>query len=212
MRMAICSRRYRAASGSSRPTASNWGCSTQVIGRQTASSAKMGRRCSLRRTTECCGSGQRRRALAFNSEGETGRWGDRNGLPFLPLSHSSHMQALILSEYRKFTLADVPRPELGPTDVLVRVAACGICGSDVHGYDGSSGRRVPPIVMGHEAAGTVAEVGSDVRRVKVGDRVTFDSTISCSKCEACQRGDVNLCTSRRVLGVSCGEYRQPGAF
>src|SRR3954453_12101032 len=122
------------------------------------------------------------------------------------------MQALVLTEYRKFTLADVPRPELGPTDVLVRVAACGICGSDVHGYDGSSGRRVPPIVMGHEAAGTIAEVGPAVRRAKIGDRVTFDSTISCGKCEACQRGDVNLCTSRRVLGVSCGEYRQPGAF
>jgi L-iditol 2-dehydrogenase len=122
------------------------------------------------------------------------------------------MQSLVLSEYRKFTLADVPRPELGPNDVLVRVAACGICGSDVHGYDGSSGRRVPPIVMGHEAAGTVAEVGSDVRRVKVGDRVTFDSTISCGACEACRRGEVNLCTKRRVLGVSCNEYRQPGAF
>jgi L-iditol 2-dehydrogenase len=122
------------------------------------------------------------------------------------------MQALVLTEYRKLTLADVPPPELGPKDVLVRVAACGICGSDVHGYDGSSGRRVPPIVMGHEAAGTVVEVGPAVRRVTAGDRVTFDSTISCGGCEACQRGAVNLCVNRRVLGVSCGEYRQPGAF
>jgi L-iditol 2-dehydrogenase len=122
------------------------------------------------------------------------------------------MQALVLTAHRKFELQDVARPQLGPNDVLVRVAACGICGSDVHGYDGSSGRRVPPIIMGHEAAGTVAEVGSAVDRVKVGDRVTFDSTISCGDCDACRRGNVNLCVHRRVLGVSCPDYRQHGAF
>src|SRR5215475_3439642 len=63
------------------------------------------------------------------------------------------MKALLLSEYRRLELAEVetPRPQAG--EVLVRVAACGICGSDVHGYDGSSGRRIPPIIMGHEAAG-----------------------------------------------------------
>ena len=122
------------------------------------------------------------------------------------------MQALVLTGYRKLELQNVDRPTIGPNDVLVRVAACGICGSDVHGYDGSSGRRVPPIIMGHEAAGTIAEIGTVVDRVKVGDRVTFDSTISCSDCEACRRGDVNLCVHRRVLGVSCPEYRQHGAF
>src|SRR5829696_1320566 len=109
------------------------------------------------------------------------------------------MQALLLTDYRKLTLTEADRPTIGPNDVLIRVAACGICGSDVHGYDGSSGRRVPPIIMGHEAAGTVAEVGSAVDRVKVGDRVTFDSTISCGGCQACGRGDVNLCVHRRVL-------------
>jgi L-iditol 2-dehydrogenase len=122
------------------------------------------------------------------------------------------MQALVLTEYRKFELQDVDRPKIGPNDVLVRVAACGICGSDVHGYDGSSGRRVPPIIMGHEAAGTIAEVGSAVHGVRVGDRVTFDSTISCGRCDSCRRGAVNLCVDRRVLGVSCGDYRQHGAF
>jgi L-iditol 2-dehydrogenase len=122
------------------------------------------------------------------------------------------MQALVLTDYRKLELHDVERPTIGPDEVLVRVAACGICGSDVHGYDGSSGRRRPPIIMGHEAAGTIAEVGAAVDRAKVGDRVTFDSTISCGQCEACERGDVNLCVSRRVLGVSCGDYKQNGAF
>jgi L-iditol 2-dehydrogenase len=122
------------------------------------------------------------------------------------------MKALVLTDYRKLELIDAERPHVGPTDVLVRVAACGICGSDVHGYDGSSGRRIPPIIMGHEAAGVVAEVGAAVNRAHVGDRVTFDSTISCGRCQACLRGDVNLCEHRRVLGVSCGDYRQHGAF
>jgi L-iditol 2-dehydrogenase len=66
------------------------------------------------------------------------------------------MKALVLREYRKLELEDVPQPIPGRSEVLLQVAACGICGSDVHGYDGSSGRRIPPIVMGHEAAGTVA--------------------------------------------------------
>jgi L-iditol 2-dehydrogenase len=122
------------------------------------------------------------------------------------------MNALVLSEYRQFTLADLPVPVCGPAEVLVQVAACGICGSDVHGFDGSSGRRIPPIVMGHEAAGIVAAVGSNVRTVSPGDRVTFDSTVYCARCEFCLRGDINLCENRQVVGVSCGEYRRPGAF
>lgn len=122
------------------------------------------------------------------------------------------MNALILSEYRQFTIEDVPLPVCGPKDVLVQVAACGICGSDVHGFDGSSGRRIPPIVMGHEAAGIVTAVGSDVRSVSPGDRVTFDSTVYCAQCEFCLRGEVNLCENREVVGVSCGEFRRAGAF
>src|SRR6266481_4792777 len=70
------------------------------------------------------------------------------------------MKVLLLSKYRHLELADLPEPTAGPGEVLIRVAACGICGSDVHGYDGSSGRRIPPIVMGHEAAGRIAAVGS----------------------------------------------------
>jgi L-iditol 2-dehydrogenase len=66
--------------------------------------------------------------------------------------------------------------------------------------------------MGHEAAGIVVSVGSDVHSVSPGDRVTFDSTVYCSKCEFCLRGEINLCENRQVVGVSCGEYRRPGAF
>src|SRR5690606_12459530 len=92
------------------------------------------------------------------------------------------------------------------------VKACSICGSDVHEYDGSSGRRIPPIIMGHEASGVVEAVGADVVGCQPGDRVTFDSTMYCGKCWYCRRGESNLCDNRMVLGVSCAEYSSPGAM
>jgi len=122
------------------------------------------------------------------------------------------MNALLLKEYLNLELVDMPKPEIGPHDVLVRVRACGICGSDVHGLDGKTGRRIPPLVMGHEAAGEVAETGSDVRDLRPGDRVTFDSTVYCGRCFHCLRGEANLCDNREVLGVSPGPYRRHGAF
>lgn len=122
------------------------------------------------------------------------------------------MKALVLTDYRKLELQDLPKPNPGPGEVLIRVEACGVCGSDVHGYDGSTGRRIPPLVMGHEAAGVVADVGAGVTRFQLGQRVTFDSTVSCGQCFFCKRGDVNLCDARQVLGVSCGDYRRAGAF
>src|SRR3989454_6984090 len=122
------------------------------------------------------------------------------------------MKGLLLKQYMELEVADLPRPEIGPGDVLIRVGACGICGSDVHGLDGSTGRRIPPLVMGHEAAGVIAEAGCNVRDWKAGDRVTFDSTVSCGRCHFCRRGEINLCDNRQVLGVSCGDYRRNGAF
>lgn len=122
------------------------------------------------------------------------------------------MKALVLEAYNRLVYKDMPDPEIGSEEVLVEVAACGICGSDVHGMDGSTGRRVPPLIMGHEAAGTIVDVGAAVQGWQPGDRVTFDSTIYCGKCYYCRAGQVNLCSDRRVLGVSPGEYRQHGAF
>jgi L-iditol 2-dehydrogenase len=122
------------------------------------------------------------------------------------------MKALVLKEYKQFAVEDVPEPKIGASDVLVAVKACGICGSDVHGMDGSTGRRRPPIIMGHEAAGVIAKAGEKASGWKSGDRVTFDSTIYCGQCDFCRAGRINLCGRRRVLGVSCEEYRQDGAF
>jgi len=123
------------------------------------------------------------------------------------------MKALVLKHYNVFEYTDMDKPAIArDDDVLIRVKACGICGSDVHGMDGSTGRRIPPIVMGHEASGVIAEVGRNVTRWKKGDAVTFDSTIYCGVCYYCRRGQINLCDARRVAGVSCSEYRQHGAF
>ena len=122
------------------------------------------------------------------------------------------MKALILEKYNELVFRETEIPELKPGWVLVKVAACGICGSDVHGMDGSTGRRQPPVIMGHEASGIIYQIASDVSDWNIGDRVTFDSTISCSECYYCRHGDINLCENRRVLGVSCDEYRQNGAF
>ena len=122
------------------------------------------------------------------------------------------MKALLLKQYMQLELTDMPKPTIQADEVLVRVKACGICGSDVHGIDGSTGRRIPPLVMGHEAAGVVAEIGSEVKHFREGDRVTFDSTIYCGHCFYCRKGRPNLCDNRLVLGVSCEDYRQHGAF
>ena len=118
----------------------------------------------------------------------------------------------MLTEYGRLALKEVERPRIAADEVLVRVRACGICGSDVHGMDGSTGRRIPPLIMGHEAAGEIAEVGAAVSGWKGADRVTFDSTVYCGSCWHCRRGEVNLCDQRRVLGVSCAEFRRDGAF
>jgi L-iditol 2-dehydrogenase len=140
----------------------------------------------------------------------TGRYLD--GLTHLHRNARSQLKALLLTEYKKLSVAEIDEPEIGSDDLLVQVGACGICGSDVHGYDGSSGRRIPPLVMGHEAAGMVTAVGTNVTKFAVGDRVTFDSTVSCGECHFCRRGEINLCDNRMVLGVSCGDYRRYGAF
>ena len=124
------------------------------------------------------------------------------------------MKALLLKEYNNLVYTDVPEPHIAPDEVLVQVKACGICGSDAHGVDGSTGRRIPPIVMGHEASGVIAALGSAPcgSGWQVGDRVTFDIAVYCGRCYFCRRGMINLCDQRRIVGVSTPEFRMHGAF
>lgn len=122
------------------------------------------------------------------------------------------MKALLLEKYNQLVYTDVPEPEITSDEVLVRVKACGICGSDIHGFDGSTGRRIPPLIMGHEASGVIARTGSGVTGWKPGDRVTFDSTVYRLDDWFTLRGLYNLSDNREVLGVSPGTYRRHGAF
>jgi len=122
------------------------------------------------------------------------------------------MKALVHTKPYCLEYSDFPDPVPADDEVLIRVKACGICGSDVHGFTGKTGRRIPPLIMGHEAAGIVEEAGKDVDGFEKGDRVCFDSTVYCSKCEACRQGRVNRCDKRQVLGVSVPAFRRHGAF
>jgi L-iditol 2-dehydrogenase len=122
------------------------------------------------------------------------------------------MKALVLEEYRKLVYKDVADPEIKSDEVIIKVKACGICGSDVHGFDGSTGRRQPPVIMGHEASGIIMETGSEVTRWKKGDRVTFDSTVYPLDDWYTLKGRYNLSEGREVIGVSPEEYRRHGAF
>ncbi|MCX6237812.1 MAG: galactitol-1-phosphate 5-dehydrogenase [Bacteroidia bacterium] len=122
------------------------------------------------------------------------------------------MKALVLEKYNELVFKEVPDPEIHPNEVLVKVKACGICGSDVHGLDGSTGRRIPPMIMGHEASGVIVKTGVDVHNWKTGDRVTFDSTVYPLNDWFTLEGMYNLSDNREVLGVSPGTYKRDGAF
>jgi threonine dehydrogenase-like Zn-dependent dehydrogenase len=122
------------------------------------------------------------------------------------------MKALVLEACNKLVYKDVPDPVILDNEVLVRVKACGICGSDVHGMDGSTGRRIPPIIMGHEASGEIAETGKAVRAWKPGDRVTFDSTVYPLDDWYTLKGMYNLSDNREVIGVSPGILQTKWSF
>ena len=86
-------------------------------------------------------------------------------------------------------------------EVKIKVKAAGICGSDIHGYQGITGRRIPPLIMGHEFSGVINEVGSDVENLKVGDRITAFPMDFCGECQSCRNGKVQFCPSKKQFGV-----------
>jgi L-iditol 2-dehydrogenase len=109
------------------------------------------------------------------------------------------MQAVRLSGVREVTARAVEQREPGPAEVVLRVEACGVCGTDRHMVAGEYPASLP-VTLGHEFAGTVVGTGPDAE-IAVGARVAVDPNISCGQCRACRRGDVALCPSRVALGV-----------
>lgn len=122
------------------------------------------------------------------------------------------MKALVLTAYDRLEYLDWQDPVPAPNEVIVQVRSCGICGSDVHGMDGSTGRRIPPIIMGHEASGVIVAVGREVNNWAIDTPVTFDSTLYPLDDWYTRKGLYNLCDHREVLGVSCAEFKRHGAF
>ena len=117
------------------------------------------------------------------------------------------MKTLLYPEHDRLEMAEQPVPRPGEGEVLLRVAACGICGSELEAFKKRSPRRVPPLIMGHEFCGVVEEAGPGVGRLSRGDRVVSHSLYGCGECARCRRGDANLCADRRLFGM-----HRPGGF
>jgi L-iditol 2-dehydrogenase len=122
------------------------------------------------------------------------------------------MKALKYSGPWQLAVEEMPEPIMGPDDVLIRSEAVGICGSDVHGYTGESGRRKAGMVMGHEAAGTVISTGANVGNLKEGDEVAVFPTLGCGKCRYCLAGNEHICPDKRILGVNSGTWGAMAEF
>ena len=117
------------------------------------------------------------------------------------------MKTLLYPEYERLEVTEQPDPKPARGEVRLRVAACGICGSELEAFRNRSPRRVPPLILGHEFCGVVESVAPDVEVWAPGQRVVSHSLVACGKCVRCLRGDTHICSSRQIFGM-----HRPGAF
>src|SRR5512134_1871146 len=124
------------------------------------------------------------------------------------LNQRVEMQALLFTAIQEHQLVELPTPVIDrPDGVLLKVKSVGVCGSDLHGYTGHSGRRIPPLIMGHEATAEVVAVGPAVAHLPVGARVAIQPVEFCGTCAQCLAGRRNVCEKRRLMGMNA-----PGAY
>jgi L-iditol 2-dehydrogenase len=112
------------------------------------------------------------------------------------------MKTLIYPQWDRVEVADRPRPSPAADEVVLRVAACGLCGSELEAFKSHSPRRTPPLVMGHEFCGLVDELGAQVSGFRVGQKVVSNALVPCGKCVRCERGDPHLCGKRQIFGMN----------
>ena len=117
------------------------------------------------------------------------------------------MKALVWEAPRVMSIRDQAEPALAPGEVLLKVVYAGICGSELSGYLGHNALRVPPLVMGHEFAGTIAAMADDVSGLSEGQLATANPMWFCGECRFCARGQTHLCPKRRLIGA-----HRPGAY
>jgi len=112
------------------------------------------------------------------------------------------MKALVYLGPRNMNYMDVDTPELKAGEVLIKVKAVSICGSDLSGYKGESSMRVPPLIMGHEFSGEIVKLGKGVKDVKIGERVLVETNLYCGECADCKAGFSNVCDNRKIIGTT----------
>ncbi|MCD9022462.1 zinc-dependent alcohol dehydrogenase [Cohnella silvisoli] len=117
------------------------------------------------------------------------------------------MKALVWSAAERMDWEDRERPVPGDNEVLVRIEAVGICGSEIEGYLGHNSLRKPPLIMGHEFCGVVEQVGNPENKALIGRKIVVNPLLYCGKCDRCRKGLTQLCESRKIIGI-----HQPGAF
>jgi threonine dehydrogenase-like Zn-dependent dehydrogenase len=117
------------------------------------------------------------------------------------------MNTVLYPEWDRVEVADRPRPSCAADEVILRVAACGLCGSELEAIKSHSPRRTPPLVLGHEFCGVVDEVGAEVSGFAVGQKVVSNALVPCGRCVRCKRGDPHLCAKRQIFGMN-----RQGAF
>ena len=119
------------------------------------------------------------------------------------------MKTLLYPAWDKIEVSDHPKPSPAPGEVLLRVAACGLCGSELEAFKSHSPRRTPPLILGHEFCGVVEKIGDAAKAtaLRVGQKVVSNSLVPCNDCVRCRRGDTHLCGRRQIFGMN-----RQGAF
>lgn len=112
------------------------------------------------------------------------------------------MKAAFVVDECKVEIQDIDIPKIKDDEVLIKVKTVGICGSDLHIFEGTHAFRKPPVILGHEVAGDVVEVGENVTKFKAGDRVTVEPHLGCGECESCKNDLVNICLNKRAPGTA----------
>lgn len=111
------------------------------------------------------------------------------------------MKAAFCTGVEKVEVQDIEKPMISKTEVLIKTKTVGVCGSDLHLFRGTHPFRHAPAILGHEIAGEIVEVGSNVKNLKIGDRVTVEPQVGCGKCDMCKRGLISLCKNKKVPGT-----------
>lgn len=111
------------------------------------------------------------------------------------------MQAAIFTGSHKISVTDYQVPHPGPDELLIRVGACGVCGTDFHIFEGNAPAKAP-VILGHEYTGEIIDKGANLRDLKIGQRVAVNPNIHCGYCEFCRKGKINLCLNLKALGVT----------